>query len=90
MYEQKPIVHPFPHSHSDVKKSDLTMEMCSVSRQASNGRTYIAAPVGPVATLTGYVGKQLLKLFQMGFDEQHIDLLLFFISSVRKHACTEV
>lgn len=45
-------------------KSDLTVEMCSASRQVPNGRTYISAVAGPLATLTGRVGKQRLKRFQ--------------------------
>lgn len=55
-------------------KSDLTVETCSASRQVSDWHTYISALVGPLVTLTGYVGKELLKQFQIGFDEQHIHL----------------
>lgn len=42
--------------------------------------------VGPFATLTGYVGKRLLKRFQKGFDEQHIHSY----RSVQTHARAEV
>lgn len=44
------------------------MEMCSLSGQVSNG-TFLHF-VGPLATLTGDIGKGLLKRNQIGYDEQ--------------------
>lgn len=45
-------------------KTFFTLEMCGAPRQVSNGRTYISGRFGPpLATLSGYLGKGLLKRF---------------------------
>lgn len=45
---------------------------------------YIFTLVGQLATPTGYVGKNLLNWFQIGFDKQHID---FYDIDIGTKAC---
>lgn len=47
-------------------------KMCGAPRQVLNWHTYISAPFGLLATLNGYVGKDILKRFQIDLIEQHI------------------
>lgn len=49
----------------------------------SNQHTYINAPLGPLATVTGYVRKGFLKWFQTDFDEPNTFLYIDKHQSVR-------
>lgn len=45
-------------------KSDLTVEMCGVSRRLRSWRTHVSPILGTLVTPTGDVGKRLLKLWR--------------------------